>query len=305
MNDQQSTINAVDATSIWFTFQAMEEVMRPGEEGLWQQFNSSQKIAWKTGTSFGFRDGWAIGLTPKYVVAVWVGNTDGEGRAGLIGVQTAAPIMFYIFRQLPSSEWFKEPQNNFAFVPVCRQSGYRANIDCADVDTVMVSRNGYRAPLCGYHKIIHLDASGTYRVNETCESPLNMVHKKWFLLTPAMEWYYKQKNHDYKSLPPYKPGCSLAEAGNPLELIYPQADAKIYVPLEINGQRGKTIFTAAHRQVDAKIFWSLDDEFITTTTNYHQVGLSPTPGKHILTLVDANGESVSRQFEIIEKTNHQ
>ena len=84
-------INSLDATSIWFTFQAMEEVMRPGEEGLWQQFSSSQKIAWKTGTSFGFRDAWAIGITPKFVVAVWAGNTDGEGRAGLIGVQTAAP----------------------------------------------------------------------------------------------------------------------------------------------------------------------------------------------------------------------
>ena len=94
-------INSLDATSIWFAFQAMEEVMRPGEEGLWQEFSSSQQIAWKTGTSFGFRDAWAIGITPKYVVAVWTGNTDGEGRAGLIGVQTSAPIMFDIFRELP------------------------------------------------------------------------------------------------------------------------------------------------------------------------------------------------------------
>ena len=89
---------ALDPTSIWFAFLAMQEVMRPGEEGLWQQFSSSQTIAWKTGTSFGFRDGWAIGVTPKNVVAVWVGNTDGEGRPGLIGVQTAAPILFDIFR---------------------------------------------------------------------------------------------------------------------------------------------------------------------------------------------------------------
>src|SRR5690606_28240453 len=117
-------INSLDATSTWFTFQAMEEVMRPGEEGLWQQFTSSQRIAWKTGTSFGFRDAWAIGITPKYVVAVWVGNTDGEGRAGLIGVQTAAPIMFDIFKTLPASKWFSSPQNNFSFVPVCKQSGF-------------------------------------------------------------------------------------------------------------------------------------------------------------------------------------
>ncbi len=220
----------------------------------------------------------------------------------MIGVKTAAPIMFDIFRKLPSSQWFAAPQNNFIFIPVCRQSGYRYNIDCPDPDTLMVPENGYRAPLCNYHKIIHLDVTGTYCVNENCEHPSNMLHKKWFVLTPAMEWYYKQNNHDYKPLPPFKPGCEWVESGKPIELIYPQYDAKIYVPLEINGERGKTIFTAAHRKADTKIFWSLDDEFITTTVNFHEVALNPVAGKHVLTLVDENGESVSRQFQVLEKT---
>jgi len=308
-NDQRSTINIpLDATSIYFTFQAMQEVMRPGEEGLWQMFSSSQKIAWKTGTSFGFRDGWAIGVTPKNVVAVWVGNTDGEGRPGLIGVQTAAPILFDIFRLLPNTNlpagqggWFDKPTYNFSFVPVCRQSGYRANIDCPDVDTMFMPPNGSKVTLCPYHKIIHLDATGNYRVTEECESPANMLHKSWFILSPAMEFYYKQRNIDYKPLPPFKPGCTFAETGKLMEIIYPQPEAKIYVPLEINGERGKTVFTAAHRRAGAKIFWSLDDEFIGTTQNFHQIGLNPSPGKHIITLVDENGVSVSRQFEILEK----
>lgn len=291
----------LDATSIYFTFQAMQEVMRPGEEGLWQQFTSSQKIAWKTGTSFGFRDGWAIGITPKYVVAVWVGNTDGEGRPGLIGVQTAAPILFDIFRLLPTVSWFEKLKYNYVYVPVCRQSGYRANVDCPDVDTLFMPPNGMKVPLCPYHKIIHLDATGTFRVTEQCESPSNMQHKSWFILTPAMEYYYKQKNADYKVLPPFKAGCEFAETGKVMEIIYPQQDAKIYVPLEVSGERGKTVFTAAHRRSGAKIFWSLDDNFIGTTQNFHQMALNPSPGIHIITLVDENGLSVSRQFEILEK----
>ena len=301
-NIQHSTSDVpLDATSIWFTFQAMQEVMRPGEEGLWQQFSSSQKIAWKTGTSFGFRDGWAIGVTPKNVVAVWVGNTDGEGRPGLIGIQTAAPILFDIFRLLPNTTWWQRPTYNYTYVPVCRQSGYRANIDCPDVDTLFMPPNGTRVPLCPYHKIIHLDATGTYRVNEECESPSTMQHRSWFILTPAMEFYYKQRNADYKTLPPFKPGCSFAETGKAMEIIYPQPDARIYVPLELSGEKGKTIFTAAHRRSGAKIFWSLDDEFVGTTQNFHQIALNPSPGKHIITLVDENGFSISRQFEILEK----
>ena len=128
-----------------------------------------------------------------------------------------------------------------------------------------------------------------------------MIHKSWFVLTPAMEWYYKQKNHDYKPLPPYKDLCISEQSGKTMEIIYPPADAKIYVPLEINGERGKTIFTAAHRRAGTKIFWSLDDEYVESTTSFHQLALSPIPGKHIITLVDQYGESVSRQFEILEK----
>jgi penicillin-binding protein 1C len=303
LNNQQLSTNnlPLDATSIYFTFQAMQEVMRPGEEGLWQQFTSSQKIAWKTGTSFGFRDGWAIGVTPKNVVAVWVGNTDGEGRPGLIGVQTAAPILFDIFRLLPNVNWFEKPKYNYSFVPVCRQSGYRANIDCPDVDTLFMPPNGTKVPQCVYHKMIHLDATGNFRVTEQCESPSAMQHKSWFILTPAMEYYYKQKNADYKILPPFKAGCEFAETGKVMEIIYPQADAKIYVPLEVSGQRGNTVFTAAHRRSSAKIFWSLDDNFIGTTQNFHQMALNPSPGIHIITLVDENGLSVSRSFEILEK----
>ena len=291
----------LDATSIWFTFQAMQDVMRPGEEGLWQQFSSSQKIAWKTGTSFGFRDGWAIGVTPKNVVAVWVGNTDGEGRPGLVGVQTAAPVLFDIFRLLPNYKWFEKPTYNFTYVPVCRQSGYRANIDCPDADTLFMPPNAPKVALCAYHRLIHLDASGSFRVTEACETPANMQHRSWFILSPAMEFYYKQRNIDYLPLPAFKPGCGLAETGKLIEIIYPQAGAKIYVPLEINGQRGRTVFTAAHRRAGAKIFWSIDDEFVGSTQNFHQLGLNPSPGKHVLTLVDENGLSVSREFEVLEK----
>ena len=297
----QNTGIPLDATSIYFTFQAMKEVMRPGEEGLWQQFFSSQTIAWKTGTSFGFRDGWAIGVTPKNVVAVWVGNTDGEGRPDLVGIKTAAPILFDIFRLLPSVSWFQKPVYNFSYVPVCRQSGYRANMDCGDIDTLFMPANAVKSPLCPYHRMINLDATGTYRVTADCESPSAMQHVSWFVLTPAMEFYFRQKSSDYKVLPAFKPGCEFSDAGKAIEIIYPLANAKIYVPLEINGERGKTVFTAAHRKASAKIFWSLDDQFVSTTQNFHKIALNPAVGKHVITLVDENGVSISREFEIIEK----
>ena len=289
-----------DYPALWQTFTAMNEVMRPGEEGLWGSFSSAQHIAWKTGTSFGFRDGWAVGFTPKYCVIVWVGNTTGEGRPDLTGISTAAPVLFDIFRLLPASNWFPPPAYGYTYMRVCHESGFKAGPDCTTIDTILVSNHAVNAPVCPYHRIIHLDKTGAYRVTENCTPPSEMLHRSWFILPPTMEYYYKQKHTGYQSLPPFMAGC-VNETLKPLDIIYPEEDAKIYVPLEISGERGKTIFTATDRNKTAKLFWHIDDTYIGTTIQFHQMALNPAPGKHILTIVDENGESVTRSFEILQK----
>ncbi|QEM09908.1 penicillin-binding protein 1C [Mucilaginibacter rubeus] len=292
----------LDAASIYYTFQAMEEVMRPGEEMLWQQFSSSQRVAWKTGTSFGFRDGWAIGVTPKYVVGVWVGNTDGEGRPGLTGINTAAPALFEIFRLLPvSRDWFEMPMGEMVKINVCRQSGYRAGQYCQDVDEQYVPKSGLKAPVCPYHQLVHLSADAKWQVNGNCEPPDNILNKSWFVLPPSMEYYYKARNYQYHVLPPFRADCTQAENGNAMEVIYPKNGAKIYVPLEADGTRGRMICNAAHRQPGMKIFWHLDDQYVGETRDFHQMALNPPPGKHILTLVDGNGNTISIGFEVLKK----
>lgn len=294
------TSQLFDYPALYQTFTAMNEVMRPGEEGLWSSFSSAQHIAWKTGTSFGFRDGWAVGFTPKYCVIVWVGNTTGEGRPDLTGINTAAPIMFDIFRTLPTSNWFAPPAYGYMYMPVCHESGFKAGPDCTNIDTILVSKHAVNATVCPYHRIIHLDKTAEYRVTENCMQPSEMLHRSWFILPPAMEYYYKQKHTDYHSLPPFMTGCA-NETIKPLDIIYPEEGAKIYVPLELNGERGKTIFTATDRNKNAKLFWHIDDTYIGTTTKFHQIALNPSPGKHLLTVVDENGESIARDFEILEK----
>lgn len=292
----------LDAAGIWFSFRAMEEVVRPGEEMLWRQFTSTQQVAWKTGTSFGFRDGWAIGITPRYVVAVWAGNADGEGRAGLTGITAAAPVLFDIFRLLPAASWFQVPYDKLARIKVCARSGYRASELCTGADGSYVPRAGLRTGLCPYHQLVHLDASGTHRVTGDCLLPSAMVHQSWFILPPAMEWYYKDRNQDYRPLPPYAEGCN-PNTGNSeaMAFIYPSPGTKIYIPVELNGKRGETVFSAAHRRPAAKIYWHLDGEYLGVTSGLHEMALSPDAGRHTITLVDEQGERLSGGFEILDK----
>lgn len=293
--------STIDYGSIWNTFNAMEELMRPGEEGLWEQFSSSQRVAWKTGTSFGFRDAWAIGLTAQYVVCVWVGNADGEGRPGLTGVDVAAPVLFDIFRQLPNGKWFQTPKHQLRKMKVCKQSGYKAGEYCRETLEELVSPSGEKTGLCPYHKLIHLDRTASYRVTDQCESTAMMVHQPWFVLPPAMEYYYKIKNSDYKMLPPFKPGCTDAGSNYVMEMIYPKNNASVYIPVEFDGSRGKVVLNATHRNSNAKIYWHIDNEYVATTKTYHQLAVSPPAGKHTLTLVDENGERLTQSFTVLDK----
>ncbi|MFH0896182.1 MAG: penicillin-binding protein 1C [Bacteroidota bacterium] len=288
--------------SAWLTFDAMVEVARPDEDFEWQQFSSSARIAWKTGTSFGFRDGWAIGVNPQYVVAVWVGNADGEGRPGLTGVATAAPVLFDVFRILRPTGWFSQPYDNMEQVAVCRYSGFKATPVCEFVDTIWAQKNAVKVGPCPYHQIVHLDKTGMWRVNSDCESVENMQHLKWFVLPPVMEWYFKSKNPFYRALPPFRKDCETG-TGNVqhMDLIYPKDLSKIYIPVELDGTPGKVVFQVAHRNEDAVIYWHLDNQFLGATTGFHQMGLQPEKGEHVLILVDTDGEQLIRKFEILGK----
>ena len=299
----QPQVDKISAAASWLTFKAMQEVERPNSEGEWEYFRSSKPIAWKTGTSYGFRDAWAVGLTPKYAVGVWVGNADGEGRPGLVGVKAAAPILFDIFEQLPPTDWFEQPFDEMSRIPVCRQSGYRAGLYC-EVDSLWVANPGLKVKACPFHQLVHLNTSEREQVNSQCESPMNMVHKNWFVLPPVEEYYYKSRFPDYTPLPPFRTDCAPqnTKANNgPMQFIYPQHASKIYIPVDLDGEQSRTVFKIAHRTPETEVHWHLDNEYLGSTKNFHHLELNPSSGKHLLTLVDDSGNQLIQRFEIIRK----
>ncbi len=298
----ETTPTVLSASACWLTLDAMKEVERPDGEGNWELFQSSKTIAWKTGTSFGFRDAWACGVTPQYAVGVWVGNADGEGRPGLIGIEKAAPVLFDIFNTLSTKgEWFDPPYDDMIKVEVCRNSGYRATEVCVK-DTVWAHKNSIKVKPCSYHQTIHLDKTEKYQVNGDCEEPQNMIHKSWFTLPPLVEYYFKPKHPEYIPPPQYRADCKVGESKiNPMQLIYPKSFTKIYVPRDLDGTVSSTIFRLAHRQPETAVFWHLDNEFVGVTKTFHQMALNPSVGKHRLTIVDENGNRLEQPFEIIQK----
>jgi penicillin-binding protein 1C len=289
----------LDAGSIFLTFDALIEVNRPEEDSNWKNLASSRKIAWKTGTSYGFRDAWAVGTTPEYVVGVWVGNAGGEGRPGLTGISAAAPLMFHIFSSLPKTSWFKIPYDELAEVIVCKSSGFLAGRFCEDTDTMFTSRNGTRSAVCPYHRIIQVSKDQRYRVTMNCADTSGIFPRSWFVLPPAQEWYYKKQNPFYKSLPPLKPTCFQDDV-SPMEIVYPAEVHKVYIPRELDGSKGKLVIEVAHRNSNATLFWHVDNDFVAQTKYYHQLALSPGGGLHTITIIDDAGNSLVKKFQVLE-----
>ncbi len=287
----------LSAASIWYTFDAMSAVNRPEEEAEWQQFESMKQVAWKTGTSYGGRDAWAIGVTPRYVVGVWVGNASGEGRSGLTGVGNAAPILFDLFSMLPGSQWFPFPMDEMEPMLICRQSGHKASAICNQADTLYLPLSGLQTEICPYHHLVHLSPDKRFQVNSSCESVDRIITMPWFTLPPSQEYYYKNYHIEYQTLPPFKPGCR-QEQSQQIDIIYPEHNAVLFLPKGFSGEKEKLIFRAAHTHPEATIYWHIDDQYVGETTEHHQLACLVEPGKHLLTLIDQQGNQRKIIFTI-------
>jgi penicillin-binding protein 1C len=291
------------AGACWLALQALLEVARPGEEGAWREFLGSRKVAWKTGTSYGFRDAWAIGVTPRRAVGVWVGNASGEGRSELKGSTSAAPALFDLFGLLGDSPWFAMPESDLVEIETCALSGLRAGPWCASTRT---SREplaaAAAAPACGYCRLVHLDRTGRWRASTLTQPMGSLRTEKWFVLPAAMEWYYRRSHADYRPLPPFAPGETPAEKTSAsLAVVFPEQGGTIYVPVDLDGTPGRTVLKAVHRDPRAAIFWHLDGAYLGETVELNEIEARPGIGKHVLTVVDENGEEVVRTFSCLSE----
>lgn len=286
-----------NAGALYNVFEALKKVNRPGGQENWSFFNESQPLAWKTGTSYGFKDAWAIGVTPKYAIGVWAGNADGEGRPGLTGLKAAAPLLFDVLERLPNSGWFTPAYDELAEVSTCAQSGFLAGPDCDVLVKEWIVSKGQQTAPCPYHQTLQLDAAESYQVTTDCY-PLEEIHQKsWFSLPPVLAWYYGKKHPEYRDAPPFLAGCRPA-LKPVMEFIFPGKKETVLLPKEFGGGLGEVVFKLAHQQAGTAVFWYLNDEFLGTTEEFHELALTPDPGEYVLSVMDEKGNSLAQNIRI-------
>ena len=284
----------------WETLTALLELKRPGVQNQWKSFSSAHQIAWKTGTSYGHRDAWAIGVTPEYTVGVWVGNANGEGKDGLTGSSVAGPIMLEAFDILKPEKWFVEP-SRLIQQKWCSQSGFRASELCPKPQKLEAPSTFTSSRICPYHQRVFVSGDAKYQVNQNCSDGLGIQEKAWFVLPPIMGAYFRKNNLDYVPPPPFHHQCKY-QGSNPIRVIYPERNSALFIPRELHGEKSRIILEASHLHQKAELFWHINDGYLGKTKGEHKLPVLLAPGKYVLKLMDEKGNALHHPF-MVEHSN--
>ncbi|MEM1002625.1 MAG: penicillin-binding transpeptidase domain-containing protein, partial [Bacteroidota bacterium] len=278
----------------WLVTGALQEVERPGINMDWRSYSNSRKIAWKTGTSHGFRDAWAIGYDADHLVAVWVGNADGEGRPGLTGVSAAGPLLFNIFQFLPQNDWFEKPEYDLKNQVLCSASGYPARAHCPKQEKevpLTAEMQGY----CEFHEKILMNSKGE-QVFRGCTHG-KVLDTTVLMLDPIASYYYRTKNKGSYTPIVLSEDCS-KQVQNSLGIVYPARNARLIIPKNFSGELEKVLFKAFHSDRSKTIYWHIDGQYVGATQGDHELIIELSKGQHKLLIIDELGNEDDLNFKV-------
>jgi penicillin-binding protein 1C len=278
----------------YITLNELTSGKRPYNEAFWESFTSQQKIAWKTGTSDGYKDAWSIGVTPKYVVGVWAGNADGVGRPEIKSHIATLPLMFELFNVLEKSSWLSKPEHALKKCLACKHSHYLKGMHCDEGIEEDLPINAPLPKLCPYCASICLTFDRKYRARAS-ETKEKVNIENWFILPPFIESFYIRNHKSYKTLPPF---LNKMHKSNDFEITFPENNSIIEIPTELSEKKGAFTAKVSHKNNDAILYWDIDGLYLGKTKTFHQFDITVLSGYHILTVTDDSGNRKNVGFYV-------
>ncbi len=286
----------------YLVLETLRNVRRPGVEYYWHQYQDQWPLAWKTGTSYGQRDAWAIGVSPAWTIAVWLGNFSGESNPALSGAQAAGPLLFDIFHRVPKDRdqaWFLRPDADLTTATLCRDSGRPVSPYCPQPTQALAPRHGRPMARCSYHRSIVLNEAGTHQVCSLCWQPNDHRLAQHMVYPTDVVQYLRERGQVPHELPPHKADCPVQPEAKPLQVLYPTPEARLQVGRDFDGQQQSIVLRAAHSDRERALFWYVNRRFLGRTVNQHRLAVSLKPGAHALEIVDAHGFSDRTRFYVV------
>ncbi len=270
---------------------------RPDLPNNYQNNSSLHRIAWKTGTSYGRRDAWSIGITPYYTIGVWVGNFSGKSSSYLTGAEIASPLLFEIantiHKNLPK-KWFTKPKE-IEWRYVCSQTGKLPSAHCENklMDAYILEKSSQE--ICTHLKSYYVDPAMKISYCTACMPDSGAVSKLFPNLPPEILSWYRDQHLDYEQLPPHNPSCERVYGKDAPQIISPVNRTEYLIDVEDHSE----LLLAAHSAIDVSmLYWFIDDRFVTQSSSGEQVFYSPQQGHQKITCVDDKGRKTSITIKV-------
>jgi len=277
---------------------------RPDAVGL-DTIGVPAPIAWKTGTSYAFRDAWTVGVFGPYVLAVWVGNFDGSSNPAFVGVQAAAPLFFLIADSLTAgldeSYLITEPPAdlNLRKVEVCVSTGDLPGRHCPHTGQSWFVPGVSPIKVSDVHRAVRIDNQTGERV---CSYDSDSTHEEVFEFWPSdISRLFRKAGIAIRRPPPWSRDCSLdLQAANGLapQITSPSARLTYHVrPDKIKDER---LPLTATTDGDVKwLYWFANDNFIAKVRRDEPLFWNPRVGNFDMLAVDDLGRSNSRKLFVL------
>jgi len=290
-----------DAGAAYIVTTILQEVDRPDLPSCWE-FSTLPTVAWKTGTSYGYRDAWSIGYNPRFTIGVWTGNFSGEGRPGLIGAEAAAPLLFDLFSRMDGRApvaWFQRP-DNVRERRVCALSGQLPGPHCGTLITDLYLTNSSLNTTCSFHRSAFLDAASGYRLPPDRVAGRTVVEKTYINWPPRVAAWFNQNGYFIEELPPLLPETHKTLPGAGPVIRSPAAGSHYYLREGVPPDFQKIAFEAAAGSEVQKLYWFVNGVLLGTTAPGETLFYHPKPGKHRVVCEDDHGRSTRVELLVDE-----
>lgn len=309
-SDLKKTMTAKKLLSDESTFMILDMLKKNprSESDMIDQISKEKlSIAWKTGTSYGFRDAWSVGLIGDHVLLVWLGNFDNSGNPALIGRELASPLFFKISDNLKSRNLIHDGSWDEAFglkiksVDVCSLTGQFANSSCPHLKKTWFNPGVSSIEDCHVHRAILISNQSGRRL---CQLGGNSnFHKEVFEFWPSdIVQLFQKFGIPYKKTPAYEVNCQGfgyddGLAGVP-EIVSPKSDVKYAVHFDQITGYDRIPLKAKVDQDVKKIYWFANKKSLGQSDPNETFLVELIPGRYDITVVDDHGQTFSKPVVI-------
>lgn len=286
------------------TLEMLKDNPRPESNLASESLLSVVPVAWKTGTSYGFRDAWTAGIVGPYALLVWLGNFNGEGNPAFVGVTAAAPLFFSIVDALHGHDrggLLPPPRplpHNLSRVAVCSVSGQLPSRHCPHKQMTWFVPGRSPIEVCQIHRPVEIDDRTGLRA---CSGLAQKTHTEVFEFWPSdLLRLFRAAGLPRRTPPPSLPGCNLTAAaarGVPPKITSPLRG--VVYTLRPGVDDYDTVALSATTDADAQeVFWFVNETFVGKARSGSAFLWKPRPGKYTVRAVDDLGRADARELEV-------